>query len=260
MERDRMMRVKNKTFTNCHLDKCEVIKKKSADKFGLNPVNNICLILQKVEELAHISGNYVECGTYSGNTIIPVAIYCLSEGLFQDNRIVGMDSFCGFPCESHDKRDLPSYFNELYDGGLISIDHFEKAKLRTDNFTDTSHLEGDYFLDVNEVFSACNSFDNVDLIKGNFDDTTESFSERISILHLDCDLYSSYMSCLRNLYDNVLDGGVIIFDEYYSFKYPGARVAVDEFFRDKSGNFEKYVTGEGHERWCFVKGANEAGV
>ena len=58
---------------------------------------------------------------------------------------------------------------------------------------------------------------------------------------------------LDNLYDNVISGGAVIFDEYYSHKYPGARVAVNEFFLDKKGHFEKYLTDEGHERWCFIK-------
>ena len=28
---------------------------------------------------------------------------------------------------------------------------------------------------------------------------------------------------------------------------------VEEFFNNKQGYFEKYLTNEGHERWCFVK-------
>jgi hypothetical protein len=56
------------------------------------------------------------------------------------------------------------------------------------------------------------------------------------------------------LYNKVTIGGSIIFDEYYSHKYPGAKIAVDEFFEDKKGSFEKYTTPEGFERWCFVKG------
>ena len=64
----------------------------------------------------------------------------------------------------------------------------------------------------------------------------------------------SYKECLNLLYDKVISGGSIIFDEYYSHKYPGARIAIDEFFKGKTGHFEKYITPEGFERWCFVKG------
>ena len=78
----------------------------------------------------------------------------------------------------------------------------------------------------------------------------------MNLLHLDCDLYESYLTCLNNLYKNVVNKGVIVFDEYYSHKYPGARIAIDEFFEDKKGTFEYYVTSEGHERWCFIKEEN----
>ena len=61
------------------------------------------------------------------------------------------------------------------------------------------------------------------------------------------------MVCLDKLYNNVSTGGVVIFDEYYSLKYPGPRVAVNEFFEDKKGYLEKYITPEGFERWCFIK-------
>ena len=52
----------------------------------------------------------------------------------------------------------------------------------------------------------------------------------ISLLILDCDLYESYRTCLEYLYPKVQEDGWIILDEYFSPKYPGARIAVDEFF------------------------------
>ena len=59
------------------------------------------------------------------------------------------------------------------------------------------------------------------------------------------------------LYDRVTPGGVIVFDEVYSYKYPGARDAVDEFFaaRQDEGSFEVYEHPSPFERWCFVRKA-----
>ena len=118
------------------------------------------------------------------------------------------------------------------------------------------HLKSNYFEDVNDVFEKAKKFQNVELIKGSFSDTTPNFDKKICLLHLDCDLYESYLTCLNNLYKNVVNKGVIVFDEYYSHKYPGARIAIDEFFEDKKGTFEYYVTSEGHERSCFIKEEN----
>ena len=52
------------------------------------------------------------------------------------------------------------------------------------------------------------------------------------MLHLDCDLYESYKISLTNLYDKVVAGGIIMFDEYDDQRWPGARRAIDEFFMD----------------------------
>lgn len=247
------MKIIKKQFTKEHLQECKYIKQIASNDFNLNPVNNICLILQKLKELSDVEGDYVECGTFKGNTLIPAALYSSNMGFFKNKKIIGIDTFEGFPIKEHNKKDLPSYFNVLYNNNLITEDHYNKAKKRTNNFKDLSHLENEYFLNVDEVFSNSSKFSNVSLIKGTFEKITPNFKDKIAILHLDGDLYESYLTCLNNLYDNVIKNGVIIFDEYYSHKYPGARVAVDEFFTDKQGYFEKYLTNEGHERWCFVK-------
>jgi len=248
------MKIKNKKFTQQHLDKCDKIKQQANIQFNLTPVNNICLILQKLKELNDTEGHYVECGTYRGNTLIPSALYSLNYGYFSEKKLIGIDTFKGFPkTTQHDYRDLPNYFETLKSQNLISEDHFNKSKLRTKNFQSLSHLENEYFLDTQEVFNNCNEFNNISLLKGTFEEITPTFKDKISVLHLDGDLYKSYLTCLDNLYDNVISGGAVIFDEYYSHKYPGARVAVNEFFLDKKGHFEKYLTDEGHERWCFIK-------
>jgi len=252
------MKVIKKYFTKQHLNDCDTVKL-LCKAINCNPVNNINLILQKLKEYHNTNGAYVECGTYRGNTILPAAIYSKHFDVFQSQLLYGIDTFKGFPKTNnneHDYRDHPMFFKTLYENKEIDQLHFTKAMHRTKKFTDTSHLENEYFLDTNLVFNTCNKFNNIKLLQGTFKEITPGFNENISILHLDGDLYYSYLTCLENLYDNVIMGGVVIFDEYYSHKYPGARVAVNEFFKSKPGHFEMYLTSEGHERWCFVKGSN----
>ena len=55
----------------------------------------------------------------------------------------------------------------------------------------------------------------------------------IKFLHLDLDLYTGYKVCLEKLYELVVPGGVICFDEYHTGatkKFPGPRRAVIDFF------------------------------
>jgi hypothetical protein len=60
--------------------------------------------------------------------------------------------------------------------------------------------------------------------------------EKIAILRLDTDWYESSKYELEQLYDNVVVGGVIIFDDYYH--WDGQRRAVDEFFKSINISYE----------------------
>ena len=70
----------------------------------------------------------------------------------------------------------------------------------------------------------------VHLIKGWFSDTLPSFDKPISLLHVDVDLYQSYLDVLENLYPMVSHGGVVAFDEYRDPNWVGASQAIHEFF------------------------------
>ena len=71
----------------------------------------------------------------------------------------------------------------------------------------------------------------------------------IRFLHLDVDLYDSYMHCLNQCWDLVNPGGVILFDEYHDSsldKYPGGRLAIDEFLLSKGINPLKSLNMTAH--------------
>jgi hypothetical protein len=221
------------------------------ENYGLKPGYNVNLICQKLADLELPEGVYAECGVFQGTTLFAVATFLKIIG--SDRMLYGFDSFGGFPGSEIDHRDAPQFFGELLDKELITEEHYRKAAERTADFTDSHHLQGEYFLDVKSVIDIAERFENVRLVKGAFADSLDSFDEPIAVLFLDCDLYQSYMDCLTALYDQVVPGGVVIFDEYYSLKYPGACWAVAEFFVERPGVFEVYHTDEGFERWCFVK-------
>ena len=73
---------------------------------------------------------------------------------------------------------------------------------------------------------------NVRLVKGFFENTVDSYDGGpIALLHIDVDLYESYRAVLKKFFPQVANGGVILFDEYKSPRWPGATKAIDEFFR-----------------------------
>ena len=78
------------------------------------------------------------------------------------------------------------------------------------------------------------------LVKGFFSDTLSSYDGgAIAFLHIDADLYQSYLDVFHALYDQVVVGGVIALDEYMDPSYPGARLAVDEFLVGKNATLQR---------------------
>ena len=218
--------------------------------YGLDAKNNNLLILEKLRNYKG-KGCFVQCGVFEGKTLLPSLVYSKENNL--NIRFYGFDTFEGFPVIESNLKDNPIHFEHQYKNGLITTEHYERARNRTNNFVGVRHLEKGYFSEVKDIFSIVSEFENVKLVRGIFAKSLPPFMKGIEILHIDCDLYQSYLDCLNNLYENVVEGGCIIFDEYFSLKYPGARDAVDEFFVDKVGHFENYDSLDNFERWCFVK-------
>jgi predicted O-methyltransferase YrrM len=78
---------------------------------------------------------------------------------------------------------------------------------------------------------------NVELIKGDILVTLKNYLEKnphlkISLLHIDVDLYEPVKEILEQLYDRVSTGGIIILDDYGTFA--GTNKAVDDFFNNRA--------------------------
>ena len=73
---------------------------------------------------------------------------------------------------------------------------------------------------------------------------------------IDCDLYESHKIALPFVWDRLVEGGYMYLDEYYSLKFPGARIATDEFFVNKADEPEMYSRKSmDFERWFVIKKA-----
>ena len=80
------------------------------------------------------------------------------------------------------------------------------------------HKKGLFALDKIPVFEK-----NVIVHKGWFDDTLpvfiKEFKERAAFLHIDSDLYSSARSILHWLDERIVEGTIILFDEYFNYPF-----------------------------------------
>ena len=71
----------------------------------------------------------------------------------------------------------------------------------------------------------------------------KNIPDKIAILRLDTDWYESSKYELEQMYDNVVLGGVIIFDDYYHWQ--GQRKATDDFFRSRNIEYTFANIGNG---------------
>ena len=56
---------------------------------------------------------------------------------------------------------------------------------------------------------------------------------RVALAHVDVNLYRAVRACCELIYERMVPGGFLLFDDYGYASCPGARRAVDEFFRLK---------------------------
>ena len=162
-----------------------------------------------IHGLTFINKDYkfvAEFGVFQGRTI-----KIARETLDDSFKIFGFDSFEGMPNITN--KDLGEY-NKC-------DPTFWVGKLNEDG--------------INSVYNTFNTlginFDNVKLIKGFFEDTiTDDVIDElgeIAVLRLDSDWYKSTKFCIEKLYNNVVNNGVILIDDYGFFI--GCKNAIDEF-------------------------------
>ncbi|KAI1122263.1 hypothetical protein F5Y10DRAFT_287304 [Nemania abortiva] len=104
--------------------------------------------------------------------------------------------------------------------------------------------------------------DHVILIQGDFNDTIPEFleaqSESVAFVHIDCDLYSSTQSLLKQLGSRIREGTIIVFDEYFNF--PGWQQdefkAFQEFVEDRNLAYDYigFVPSHQQAAVCITRG------
>lgn len=218
-----------------------------------------------------VEGDIVEAGVYKGRSLLAAGL--LLKELGSAKQVYGFDSFQGFPAIHHENDDL-SKFDDLLAEGRISQEHYEKVKrnVRFRSFTvggevssENISLSGDFSQNcVHEVEKKIDflGLDNVHLVPGPFADTMSEGQQSPTMImaaSLDCDLYSSYMAALPFVWPRLSPGGYIWLDEYYSLKFPGARIATDEYFSGKAAKPQMHELLAGDfERWYVKKPQNDS--
>lgn len=178
-------------------------------------------------ETNEIKGAIVECGVAEGGTAAMLAL--ANKHLGRQNRIKWFfDSYEG----------LPEPTNEDYEMGKTG--HFIRPLPKGSCLGTIEQVSELMFDKLN--FSS----DEVNLIKGWFQDTVPIYKKQIgaiSILRLDGDWYESTKVPLENFYDQITEGGYVIIDDYLTCF--GSRKAVDEYLTNNRISTTLKIDGRG---------------
>jgi O-methyltransferase len=191
-----------------------------------------------------IEGSYVECGVASGTHPIIACNTIIQNNLLKRD-IYMYDTYEGLtkPGE-YDYSLNPSFMNNE------KVIETWKKKQTNENRSDWCCCSLEQVKkNVNETKYP---EEKLNFIKGDVFETLKDekyLPKKIAVLRLDTDWYDSSKFELEILYNRVVDGGVIIFDDYYFWN--GQHKATDEFL--KENNIKKTVKRYNHKTGYFIK-------
>lgn len=179
------------------------------------------------QKIKHLPGDIVELGVFKGSGIATWAKICDLFIPHTNKKVIGFDLFSS----SLSSTVFSSYQNGHTMEAVINRTSISQRSIQT----------------VKENLVKANiSEDKYILIEGNVCSTTKDFVEknpgfRISLLYLDLDLDEPTYESLVNLWDRVVPGGYIIFDEYDYHIFDESN-AVDRFLRHRNLKYKVLST------------------
>lgn len=202
--------------------------KRAHTMIGLKRLDNLHMMLEYIRK-NNIKGDLIETGVWRGGATIFMKAYITFYKM--DIKVFVCDSFEGLP-----RPDVSKYPDDSGDK------HYTYEELKVSLEEVKSNFEKYKLLDDKVIF-----------LKGWFSDTLKNndLITDISILRFDGDMYGSTMDVLDNLYDKVVDRGVIIIDDYC---LPNCKKAVTDFRNNRKISEELDVVDRCGVFWYkFIK-------
>jgi hypothetical protein len=182
-----------------------------------------------------LPGDIVDCGVYRGASLFTWANLIEIFAPHSQKVVIGFDTFAGFSDDLH-----------------ISEDRENAARLMEDRerFLPRSPEE------LTAIGKTLGLSHRCSLVPGDAAQTIPEFVSknrglRLSLLHLDFDVYEPTKAALEHLYPLLVPGGIVVLDEYGNSGW-GESDAVDAFFAGQEIGFERFGWSPGPAAY-FVK-------
>jgi hypothetical protein len=196
---------------------------------GRARLDNIEWCIRDVLE-RNIPGDFIETGVWRGGSAIFMRAMLHIRGV-NDRVVWAADSFEGMP--------VPQNESDGWDMSHIEMLQVSLEEVKR-NFARFGLLD-----------------DQVRFLKGWFATTLPAAPiNRLAILRMDGDLYSSTMDALTNLYDKLSPGGYVIVDDYKG--WPSCRRAVHDFLDSRRLNPEIREIDDAAVYWRVGDGSMQA--
>ncbi len=188
-------------------------------KYTLTSQERLFALINAVEYLEkhNIEGDIVECGVWKGGSMM--AVMDTLNRLNKTRLLWLFDTFSGMTRPDDEDvvfngasaRDLMAISNRFDERSVWCVSPLEEVKK---NLSNISYPQ-----------------DKIKFIKGKVEDTIpQNMPDKIALLRLDTDFYSSTKHELVHLFPKLATNGVLIIDDYGHWQ--GARKAVDEYFEE----------------------------
>lgn len=166
---------------------------------------------QFLQLIKNVEGDTVECGAYKGATSYLICQFIREHALSKTHHV--FDSFEG-----------------LNKPGEEDGSHWKEGNLATTEETCRKNLV---------------EFEFVKYYKGWIPERfPEVQSLSFSFVHIDVDLYQPTFDSVLFFYERLSKGGIMICDDYGFSTCPGAKKAIDDFFKDKAEPVIMLTTGQ----------------
>lgn len=175
-------------------------------------------LLWAAQQALHVEGDFVECGVWKGFSFGVVTHYLKWASI--PKNLYLYDTFSGIP---------EAYNSENRSNAVYQQQNAE---------------------DPDAIFKAAQArfegMANVYLVRGTVPETfVQACPEKIALLHLDMNSAASEIAALEVLWDRVVPGGLIVFDDYGWAAYSAQKRAEDGFMAERGHTILELPTGQG---------------
>ena len=159
----------------------------------------------------NIMGSIVECGVHHGGGVMAWAKISSILEPYNYKKIIGFDTFKGFPSVSKIDNSKEGMFAEDYNT-------YEELLKCIEEYNNNRFL---------------NNIDKIELVKGDANLTIPKYIKKnkhllVSLLYLDFDIYKPTKTALKNFLPRMSKGSIIAFDELHAENWKGETMAMLE--------------------------------